>query len=96
MVYLIRCGAQAPTDCHAFVLWFDACFTARFGAAEETILSTSPLQPQTHWHQAIIMLRCAVLLRPYPFRLTATLHPLDTSAALDVHRKHVDCSHKCL
>ena len=50
---------QEPAECCTFILWFDASFTRRFGASEEVILSTSPHEPQTHWHQALVLLRCA-------------------------------------
>ena len=50
---------QEATECHTFVMWFDAIFTQRFGARQEVVLSTSPHEPQTHWHQAVVLLRSA-------------------------------------
>lgn len=48
--------------CHALVLWFDADFSARACAAAPVQLSTSPLEPQTHWAQTVLALRHPVTL----------------------------------
>ena len=54
-------AAQAAV-CHALVLWFDADFSARACAAAPVKLSTSPLEPQTHWAQTVLALRHPVAL----------------------------------
>lgn len=56
-----RQAAQAAA-CHALVLWFDADFSARACAAAPVSLSTSPLEPQTHWAQTVLALRHPVAL----------------------------------
>lgn len=40
----------------AIALWFDATFSARVCPDHPVTLSTSPLAPQTHWHQAVLEL----------------------------------------
>ncbi|CAM8878827.1 unnamed protein product [Rhodiola kirilowii] len=37
------------TWCHGLVVWFDTNFTNRFCKEKETVLSTSPFTPKTHW-----------------------------------------------
>jgi len=46
-------GAAAVS---AVVLWFDTDFSARFCADKSLVLSTSPLGPQTHWVQTVLVL----------------------------------------
>lgn len=55
-------NADAESACHAFVMWFDALFSARFCAEHPVELSTSPFSPPTHWAQTVLTLRNPVVL----------------------------------
>ena len=50
-------SSSGPQECHAFVLWFDTDFSARFCKDRAVKLSTSPYTPQTHWCQTVLVLR---------------------------------------
>ncbi|CAM8964813.1 unnamed protein product [Rhodiola kirilowii] len=50
------------TWCHGLVVWFDTNFTNRFCKEKETVLSTSPFTPKTHWSQTILTFRQPVAL----------------------------------
>lgn len=44
-------------SCYGIVLWFETGFTSRFCKEMETVLSTSPYTPKTHWSQTILTFR---------------------------------------
>jgi type I protein arginine methyltransferase len=54
--------ASKSGDCRALVLWFDTLFTKRFCSDAPCVLSTSPLEKQTHWMQTVFVLRDAIPL----------------------------------
>lgn len=53
---------EVESACHAFVMWFDALFSARFCAEHPVVLSTSPYSTPTHWTQTVLTLRNPVML----------------------------------
>lgn len=54
--------ASRDGDCRTLVLWFDTLFTARCCSDAPCVLSTSPLEKQTHWMQTVFVLRDAIPL----------------------------------
>lgn len=58
----LRVRNAQEAECHALVLWFDADFSRHMCAAAPMRLSTSPLEPQTHWAQTVLALRHPVAL----------------------------------
>lgn len=46
------------------MLWFDCLFSERFCAGHPVELSTSPMGPQTHWVQTVLLLKAPVLMAP--------------------------------
>lgn len=53
-----------PRECHALVLWFDCLFSDRFCGEHPVELSTSPMGPQTHWVQTVLLLKAPVVMAP--------------------------------
>ncbi|PSC72845.1 putative arginine N-methyltransferase 3 isoform A [Micractinium conductrix] len=52
-----------PQACHSLVLWFDTLFSERF-CEHPVELSTSPMGPQTHWVQTVLLLKQPVVMAP--------------------------------
>lgn len=50
-------GIERTVECHCVVLWFDVVFSSRFCAQTPVVLSTSVVQPPTHWGQSILLLK---------------------------------------
>ncbi|KAF8395717.1 hypothetical protein HHK36_019667 [Tetracentron sinense] len=50
------------TRCYGVVLWFETGFTSRFCKEMQTVLSTSPYTPKTHWSQTILTFREPIII----------------------------------
>ena len=46
------------------MLWFDCLFSERFCKDHPVELSTSPMGPQTHWVQTVLLLKAPVTMAP--------------------------------
>eukprot|EP00271_Cylindrocystis_brebissonii_P015911 TRINITY_DN3898_c0_g1_i1.p1 TRINITY_DN3898_c0_g1~~TRINITY_DN3898_c0_g1_i1.p1 ORF type:complete len:980 (+),score=246.88 TRINITY_DN3898_c0_g1_i1:92-2941(+) len=49
--------------CYGLVVWFDTLFSERFCKEKPQTLSTSPLEPSTHWAQTLLTFRHPIALR---------------------------------